>query len=94
MESLPLRHMLELLHLEALSCSVHYRISLPFDRTCCLDKSDLEKCLRFPVSRNRNRKLQSELSFLSPLPPRVQFDVHQTSAFDTSSTPTPVDSMS
>ena len=28
------------------------------DHTCCLDKSELETCLRFPVSRNRNWKLQ------------------------------------
>ena len=57
--------------------SVH-NMSLPFDHTCCLDKSELETCLRFPVSRNRNRKLRSESSFLFPLLPAVQFDVvHQ-----------------
>ena len=57
--------------------SVH-NTSLPFDHTCCLHKSDLETCLRFPVSRTRSRKLQSELFFLFPLPPTVQFDVvHQ-----------------
>ena len=76
-ESLPLPHMLETLHLEVRSCSVH-NTSLPSDHTCCLDKSELEMCLRFPVSRSRNRKLQSELSFLFPLPPTVQLDgVHQ-----------------
>ena len=37
--------------------------SLPFDHTCCLDKSELETCLGFLVSRNGNRKLQSELFF-------------------------------
>ena len=51
-----------------------FRSQLPFDHTCCLDKSELGTCLRFPVSRNRNRKLQSELFFLFPLPPTVQFD--------------------
>ena len=57
--------------------SVH-NMSLPFDRTCCLDKSELETCLRFPASENRNRKLRSESSFLFPLLPIVQFDVvHQ-----------------
>ena len=58
-------------------------------------ESELETCLRFPVSENHSRKLQSESTFLSPLLPTVQFDVvHNTSTFDTSSTPTPVDSMS
>ena len=66
--------------------SVH-NTSLPFDHNCCLDKSELETCLRFPVSGNRNRKLQSELVFFlqqlnSILPTN-------TSTFDTSSTPTP-----
>ena len=57
--------------------SVH-NMSLPFDHTCCLDKSELETCQRFPVSGNRNRKLRSESSFLFPLLPTVQFDVvHQ-----------------
>ena len=57
--------------------SVHNK-SLPFDHTCCHDKSELETFLRFPVSRNRSRKLQSELFFLFPLPPTVQVDVvHQ-----------------
>ena len=59
--------------------SVH-NMSLPFDHTCCLDKSELETCLRFPVSENRSRKLQSESSFLFLLLllPIVQFDVvHQ-----------------
>ena len=57
--------------------SVH-NTSLPFDHSCCLNKSELETRLRFPVSRSRNRKLQSELSFLFPLPPTFQFDVvHQ-----------------
>ena len=46
--------------------SVH-NMSIPFDRTCCLCKSELETCLRFPVSENRNRKLRSESSFLFPL---------------------------
>ena len=54
--------------------SVH-NMSLPFDHTCCLDKSDLETCLHFPVSENRSRKLRSGSSFLFPVPPRVQFDV-------------------
>ena len=52
-----------------------HNMSLPFDHTSCLDKSELETCLRFPVSENRNRKLRSELSFLFPLPPTVPFDV-------------------
>ena len=57
--------------------SVH-SMSLPFDHTCSLGKSELETCLRFPVSENRNRKLRSESSFLFPLLPIVQFDVvHQ-----------------
>ena len=57
--------------------SVH-NMSLPFDHTCCLGKSELETGLRFLVSKNRNRKLQSESSFLFPLLPTVQFDVvHQ-----------------
>ena len=57
--------------------SVH-NMSLPFDHTCCLGKSELETGLRFLVSENRNRKLQSESSFLFPLLPTVQFDVvHQ-----------------
>ena len=51
-----------------------HNMSLPFDHTCCLDKSELETCLRFPV-RNRNRKLRSESSFLFLLLPTVQFDV-------------------
>ena len=60
-----------------LDLSVH-NMSLPFDHTCCLDKSELETCLRFPVSRNRYRKLRSESFFLFPLLPTVQFDVvHQ-----------------
>ena len=57
--------------------SVH-NMSLPFNHTCCLDKSEVETCLRFLVSQSRNRKLRSELSFLFPLPPTVQLDVvHQ-----------------
>ena len=57
--------------------SVHNE-SLPFDHTCCLDKSELETCLRFLVSCYRNQKQQSESFFLVPLPPTVQFDVvHQ-----------------
>ena len=57
--------------------SIH-NMSLPFDHTCCLGKSDLETCLHFSVSENRNRKLRSESSFLFPLLPIVQFDVvHQ-----------------
>ena len=57
--------------------SVH-NTSLPFDHTCCLDKSEWERVSRFPVLRSRSRKPQSELSFLFPLPPTVQFDVvHQ-----------------
>ena len=57
--------------------SVH-NMSLPFDHTCCLDKSELVTCLHFLVSENRNRKLRSESSFLFPLLPIVQFDVvHQ-----------------
>ena len=57
--------------------SVH-NMSPPFDHTCCLDKSELETCLRFPVSENRSRKLRSESFFLFPLLPTVQFDVvHQ-----------------
>ena len=43
--------------------SVH-NTSPPFDHTCCLDKTELDTCLRFPMSRSRNRKLQSEV-FLS-----------------------------
>ena len=54
--------------------SVH-NMSLPFDRTCCLGKSELVTCLRFPVSEKRNRNLRSESSFLFPLLPTVQFDV-------------------
>ena len=55
-----------------------HNTSLPFDNTCCLDKSELESCLHFPVSRNRSRKLRSETFFLSPLRPTVQFSVvHQ-----------------
>ena len=42
-----------------------HSMSLPFDHTCCLGKSELETCLRFPVSVNRYRKLRSESSFLS-----------------------------
>ena len=61
----------------AVDLSVHH-MSLPFDHTFCLGKSELETCLRFPVSENRNRKLQSESSFLFPLLPRVQLGVvHQ-----------------
>ena len=57
--------------------SVH-NMSLPFDHTRLLDKSELETCLRFPVSENRNRKLRLESSSLFPLDPIVQFDVfHQ-----------------
>ena len=51
--------------------SVH-NMSLPFDRTCCLDKSELETCLHFLVSENRSRKLRSEWFFLSPLLRKVQ----------------------
>ena len=52
--------------------------SLPFDHACCLDKSELETCLRFPVSENPSRKQRSESFFLSPLLPTIQFDVvHQ-----------------
>ena len=52
--------------------SVH-NMSLTFDHTCCLDKSELETC-----QKNRNRKLRSASSFLFPLLPTVQFDVvHQ-----------------
>ena len=54
--------------------SVHI-MSLPFDHTCCLCKSELETCLRFPVSENRKRKLRSGSSFLFPLLPLVQLDV-------------------
>ena len=51
---------------------------LPFDHTCCLDKSEVETCLHFPVSENLSRRLRSESFFLSPLLPTVQFDVaHQ-----------------
>ena len=53
--------------------------SLPSDHTCCLDKSELETCLRFRVSENRNRNLrpESSLIFLLLLP-SAQFDVvHQ-----------------
>ena len=28
-----------------------HNTSLPFDHTCCLDKSELETCLRFPVKK-------------------------------------------
>ena len=57
--------------------SVH-NTSLPFDHTCCLCKSELETCLRCIVSKNHNRKLRSESSFLFLLLPTVQFDVvHQ-----------------
>ena len=61
-----------------LGLSVHDK-SLPFDRTCCLDKSELETCLRFLVSCNRSHKQQQwESFFLVPRPPTVQFDVvHQ-----------------
>ena len=60
-----------------------------------LDKSELETCLRFPVSRCRIRKLQPELSFVFPNPPTVQFDVvHQHLDLDTSRTPIPVNSIS
>ena len=53
-------------------------MSLPFDHTCCFGKSELEACLRFPASENRDRTLRSESFFLSPLLPKVQFDVvHQ-----------------
>ena len=55
-----------------------HNMSLPFDHACCLDKSELETCLRFPVTENSNRTLRSESSFLSLLLPTVQFDVvHQ-----------------
>ena len=38
----------------------------------------METCLRFPVPENRSRRLRTELLFLFPLPPTVQFDVvHQ-----------------
>ena len=57
--------------------SVHI-MSLLFDHTCCLDKSELETCLRFLVSQNCNRKLRLESSCLFPLRSSVQFDVvHQ-----------------
>ena len=53
-------------------------MSLPFDHTCNLSKSELERCLQYPVSENRNRKLRSESSFLFLVVPIVQFDVvHQ-----------------
>ena len=55
--------------------SVH-NMSLPFDHTCCLCKSELETCLRFPASENRGRKLRPESSFLILLP-TFQFDVVQ-----------------
>ena len=45
--------------------SVH-NMSLPFDHTCCLDKSELGTCLHLPVSENRSRKLPSESFFLFP----------------------------
>ena len=57
-----------------LDLSVH-NMSLPFNHTCCLGKSELGTCLRFCVSENRNRKQRSESSFLSPLLPIVQFDL-------------------
>ena len=53
--------------------SVH-KMSLPFDHTCCLGKSELETCLRFPSLENRNRRPRSESSFLLLLP-TVLFDV-------------------
>ena len=63
--------------------SVH-NTSLPFDHTCCLDKSELETCLRFPVSTNRSRKQQSELFFLFPFLQQFKSMLPtDTSTFDT-----------
>ena len=57
--------------------SVH-NMSLAFDHTCSLGKSELETCLHFPVSENSDRKLRSASSFLFLVVPIVQFDVvHQ-----------------
>ena len=32
-----------------------HSMSLPFDHTCCLDKSELETCLRFPVRKPQSK---------------------------------------
>ena len=58
--------------------SVH-NMSLPFDDTCCLCKSDIWKrvCV-FLRQKTLIERLRSESSFLFPLLPTVQFDVvHQ-----------------
>ena len=75
--------------------SVH-NMSVPFDHTCCLDKSESETCLHFPVSEHRCRRLQSESFFLFPLLFFQQFNSMlstNTSTFNTSSTPTPTYNM-
>ena len=53
-----------------------HNMSLPFDLACCLCKSELETCLRFPVSDPQSKATIGVV--LSLLPPIVQIDVvHQ-----------------
>ena len=76
----------------ALGLSVH-KMSLPFDHTCCLDKSELEMCLRFLVSENGNRNLQSEFDPSHSSSNSLNSILStNTSTFDTISTPTPINS--
>ena len=53
--------------------SVH-NTQLPFDSVRGLDKSELEICLRSPVSRKRDQKLPLGLFVLFLLPPTVQLE--------------------
>ena len=46
-----------------LGFSVH-NVSLPLDHTCWLDKSELQTCLRFLVSKIRSQRQQSESFFI------------------------------
>ena len=70
--------------------SVH-NTSLPCDSVRGLDKSEMVMCLRSPVSRNRNQKLPCSFSFF--FLQRFNLKMSPNTTFDTSSTPTPVNSM-
>ena len=61
-----------------------YNTSFPFDRTCCLDKSELETCLRQEtVVESYNRSCSFSFLFLQQLNSMLSTD---TSPFNTSST--------
>ena len=72
-------------------------VRLLFGLTCCLDKSEFETCLRFPVSENPQSKatIGVDLFLFPPLPTvSIRCCPTNSSTFDTSSTPISANSMS